>query len=133
MGDARFDDWRGRRSSGDVVNCHRGIVERLARVSPISSVGAQDRYGRLTNLFWRQGMFEVAIDYHKPVDIAAERERLTKDLAKFEKEHANAERQLGNEGFLGKAPAHVVESLRKRAAELVVLIEKTRRALDDLT
>jgi valyl-tRNA synthetase len=49
-----------------------------------------------------------------------------------EKEQANAERQLGNEAFLGKAPAAVVDGLRKRAAELASLIPKTRAALDSL-
>ena len=76
--------------------------------------------------------FDVQVIYERKVDVAAERDRLTKDLAKFEKEQANAERQLGNEAFLSKAPAQVVEGLRKRAAELVVLIEKTCKALDDL-
>jgi len=39
---------------------------------------------------------------------------------------------LGNDAFLAKAPPAVVEGLRKRAAELVVLIEKTRKALEEL-
>ena len=51
---------------------------------------------------------------------------LTKELARFEKEASNADRQLANEGFLAKAPATVVEGLRRRAAELSVLIPKTR-------
>ena len=61
-----------------------------------------------------------------------ERERLTKDLVRLEKEQANAERQLGNEAFLGKAPAAVVEGLRKRAAELQQLVPKTRAAIEGL-
>jgi valyl-tRNA synthetase len=61
-----------------------------------------------------------------------ERERLTKELARLEKEAANADRQLANEGFLAKAPANVVEGLRRRAAELSVLIPKTRSALESL-
>jgi valyl-tRNA synthetase len=51
----------------------------------------------------------------------------------MEKEQGNAERQLGNEAFLGKAPAAVVDGLRKRAAELAVLIPKTCEALDRLS
>ena len=76
--------------------------------------------------------FEVAIVYEQKVDVAAERERLTKDLKKLEGELANGQRQLGNEHFLAKAPAHVVEGLRKRKAEVELLLEKIRSGLDKL-
>src|SRR5207248_11026306 len=76
--------------------------------------------------------FEVAVVYERKIDAAAERERLNKELKKMEAERANAESQLNNGRFLGKAPAQVVEGLRKRAAELDMLIPKTRQALDQL-
>ena len=63
---------------------------------------------------------------------AAERIRLEKDLVKMETDLANARRQLANEQFLAKAPAKVVEGLRKRAGELELLIEKARTALEAL-
>jgi valyl-tRNA synthetase len=75
------------------------------------------------------GPSEVKIIYEKQIDPIAERARLTKDLAQQEKEFANNQRQLGNDGFLAKAPAHVVEGLRTRAAELTVLLDKNRAAL----
>ena len=53
--------------------------------------------------------FDVAVVYERQIDVAAERERLTKDLAKLEKGLAAAERQLGNEAFMAKAPAHIVD------------------------
>jgi valyl-tRNA synthetase len=132
MGDARFDDWRGRRSSSDVVARHGTVVEKLARVSSIFPVGSEERYGRLASLFWRQGIFEVAIEYHKKIDVSAERERLTKDIAKYEKGLASAERQLGNESFLAKAPAQIVEGLKKQKAETRSLLDKARAALSSL-
>ncbi len=49
--------------------------------------------------------FEVALVYEQKVDVAAERERLTKEMTKLEGELANADRQLGNQQFLAKAPA----------------------------
>jgi valyl-tRNA synthetase len=133
MGDVRFDDRRGTRSSSDVVVRNSTVVEKLARVNPILPVGSEERYGRLVNLFWRQGMFEVAIEYQKKIDAPAERERLTKDIAKYEKGLAAAERQLGNEAFLKKAPPQVVEGLKKQEAETRLLLEKARAALDGLS
>ena len=56
--------------------------------------------------------YEVAVLYERKIDVAAERDRLSKELEKLESEYSNAKRQLGNEGFLAKAPAKVVEGLR---------------------
>ena len=76
--------------------------------------------------------FEVALVYEQKVDVAAERERLTKELTKLEGELANADRQLGNQQFLAKAPAQVVEGIRRRQGELHTLIEKGKTALAKL-
>lgn len=46
--------------------------------------------------------------------MAAERKRLTKDLAAAEKEKAQATAKLGNEAFLAKAPEKVVDKIRGR-------------------
>ncbi|HEX4006180.1 MAG TPA: valine--tRNA ligase [Acidobacteriaceae bacterium] len=104
------------------------IIQRLARVSSIEPVDALPEGAAVRST----PQFDVQVIYEKKVDTIAERERLTKELARFEKEQANAGRQLGNEAFLAKAPASVVEGIRRRTAELVVLIEKTRKALEDL-
>jgi len=48
------------------------------------------------------------------IDIAAERRRLEKDLAAAEKELAGTTGKLGNDAFLAKAPADVVEKIRGR-------------------
>jgi valyl-tRNA synthetase len=74
----------------------------------------------------------VHIVYQKKIDIAAERERLKKELEQIEKEIANGQRQLRNEQFLAKAPAKVVAGLRKRQADLEVVRTKTRNKLDEL-
>ena len=70
--------------------------------------------------------------YEKKIDVAAERERLRKELKQIEKEITNGQRQLGNEQFLAKAPAKVVEVLRNRQSDLVVLREKSQNKLDEL-
>ena len=76
--------------------------------------------------------FDVHAIYEKKIDIAAERERLTKELDKIEKQLASAQARLGNEQFLSKAPPHVVEGLRKQVEELTVLREKVVAKLKEL-
>ena len=76
--------------------------------------------------------FDVYVVYEKKIDVAAECERLKKELDKMEKEIANGQRQLSNEQFLAKAPAKVVEGLKTRAEELKTLREKTLAQMKEL-
>jgi valyl-tRNA synthetase len=63
-----------------------------------------------------QGTVVVEVDTSGTVDVAAERRRLEKDLAVAEKELATTTAKLGNEAFLAKAPAEVVDKIRGRQA-----------------
>ena len=107
---------------------NRDIVERLARVSELRACRPDFRGTVEAPL----RSFDVAVVYERTIDVAAERERLTKDIARYEKGLAAAERQLGNEAFLKKAPAQVVEGLKKQEAETRLLLEKAREALKNL-
>jgi valyl-tRNA synthetase len=68
-------------------------------------------------------------DYERTIDVAAERERLLKEIARLEKLVANDERKLNDSDFPTKAPAHIVEGARKQLAENKLLLEKARAAL----
>jgi valyl-tRNA synthetase len=112
-----------------LVEENRVTVERLANVERIEFVEtslAQTAGGRTTS------KFEVVLVYEQQVDAAAERERLRKESVKLETQLANVQRQLGNEQFLSKAPARVIEGLRKQEAELKTLIGKIKAALGGL-
>jgi valyl-tRNA synthetase len=115
-------------ASKKIAEENRDIIERLARVSEVRFVD-QISAGLSKH---STPAFDVAVVYERTVDAAAERERLRKDIAKYEKNLISAERQLSNQGFLAKAPAHVVEGLKKQLAETRILLEKARRDLDAL-
>jgi valyl-tRNA synthetase len=76
--------------------------------------------------------FDVRLVYEQKIDVAAECERLKKELEKLEKEIAGAGRQLSNDGFLAKAPANVVDGLRKQKEDKEVLREKTQSKRKEL-
>ena len=76
--------------------------------------------------------FDVHAIYEKKIDVAAERERLTKELEKIEKQFTSAQSRLGDEQFLSKAPPHVVDGLRKQVEELSILRTKTIAKLREL-
>ena len=63
--------------------------------------------------------------FERKIDVAAECERLKKELEKIEKGITSGQKQLGNPQYLAKAPPNVVENLRKQQQELAVLHEKT--------
>ena len=112
-----------------MIEQNRGAVERLAGVEKIAFVEqslAKRAGARSTS------RFDVHAVYERKIDVAAECERLKKELEKIEKELGNNQKQMGNEQFLAKAPAPVVEGLRKRAAELGVLQEKCKSKLAEL-
>ena len=60
------------------------------------------------------GKFTVYFDLTGSVDVAAERARLTKDLANIKKDRETAQVKLGNENFMAKAPMEVVSEIRSR-------------------
>ncbi|MDR3754064.1 MAG: valine--tRNA ligase [Terracidiphilus sp.] len=122
-------------SKSGVLRKNRDILLKLARLEDVEVVlfSERDSDDRYKNLAWQAfGHVDVYLDYQKEIDVAAERERLTKDIAKYEKGLAAAERQLGNEAFLAKAPVHVVEGLKEQEAETRLLLEKTIAALETL-
>ncbi|MFL6429024.1 MAG: valine--tRNA ligase [Acidobacteriaceae bacterium] len=117
-----------RTGDASVFQQNLATIQRLARVATLEVVP------QLPDGLAHRATpgFDVAVVYEKPVDVNAERDRLSKELAKLQKEKENSDRQLGNESFLAKAPAPVVEGIRRRNAELTTLIERTRTALDGL-
>ena len=108
---------------------NRGAIERLANVESMTFV--EQSLSKLSGAR-STARFDVLVVYEKKIDVAAECTRLKKELEQIEKEIGNGQRQLGNEQFLAKAPAKVVDGMRARAQELSVLREKAQSKLDEL-
>ena len=72
---------------------------------------------------------EARICLHMEVDVAAEKARLGKEVARLEEQISRAQVKLGNEAFVAKAPAAVLEQERKRVAEFADTLTKMRDQL----
>ncbi|WP_263417192.1 valine--tRNA ligase [Terriglobus albidus] len=111
-----------------VVDANREMLSRLARVDAVDFMEGALSGANVRNT----PKFDVAVVYERQIDVAAETERLNKELAKLSKGLEAAAKQLGNEAFVGKAPAHVVEGLKKQQAETQLLYDKAKAALEAL-
>ncbi len=113
----------------NLLQGNESAIERLASVAETEFVDeslAKLPAARHTSAF------DVHVIYEKKVDVAAECDRLKKELEKIEKGIAGGQRQLSNDQFLAKAPPQVVENLRKQQQELAVLQGKTQSKLKEL-
>src|SRR5271165_2937946 len=112
-----------------LIERDRASLERMANVESVTFVATS-----LANAAGARGTarFDVRVIYERKIDVEAERDRLNKELAKMTGEMGRASAQLSNESFLAKAPEKVVNGLKKRKAELEVLITKAQSALEEL-
>ncbi len=111
-----------------LADANSDMLSRMARVSAVELVGEAPA----GNNARATPNFDVAVIYERQIDVPAERERLTKEIAKYDKGILAAEKQLGNEGFVARAPAHIIEGLKKQYAETTALRKKAEDALGGL-
>ncbi len=112
-----------------VIEDNRASVERQANVESIAFV--ESSLAKLPGAR-HTARFDVHLIYEQKIDVAAECERLKKELQKLDKDISSGQSRLGNETFLAKAPATVVDGLRKQVQENEVLREKTQSKKKEL-
>ena len=66
------------------------------------------------------------------IDVAAERERLTKEMTRLEAEITKAQAKLGNESFVARAPAAVVAQEQERVAGFSATLSKLKEQFSKL-
>ena len=112
---------------------HGELLRRLARCASITAIAADALDSH------RSGAAQMVVDEATLVmplgaiiDIAAERARLGKELAKLEGEIAKVDKKLGNADFIARAPEEVVAEQRERRDDWSASAARLREALGRL-
>ena len=74
----------------------------------------------------------VGLELSGLVDLAAERARLAKEMAKADADIARVDQKLGNPNFVARAPEDVVEEEKEKREEAVARKAKIAEALQRL-
>jgi valyl-tRNA synthetase len=77
--------------------------------------------------------WEILLPFDSEEDRRNELARLKKESEKLDKQIDSLEKKLSNEGFISKAPEHVVANFKKNLQENIDKREKIRKTIDDLS
>tara|TARA_R110002167_G_scaffold16669_3_gene64743 strand:- start:2225 stop:4966 length:2742 start_codon:yes stop_codon:yes gene_type:complete len=95
------------------IDRHRDLILTLARVSMVDAADAPPA-GAVSFVSNGEG---VALSLTGLIDLAAERARLTKEIAAFDSDITHVNKKLGNPNFVAKAAAAVIDEQRAKLVE----------------
>ena len=104
--------------------------DKLSSMAGLAEIGFVDSAGERTGSLTSLGT--VLLELSGSVDVAAEKIRLAKELAKLEQAVAAGEAKLTNEAFVSKAPPKILDGARKQLDEAKAKRDEIARMLATL-
>jgi len=108
------------------------VLTALARLSEVKLFDDDAAFAQATRsaAVAVQGESRLALDVE--IDVAAETERLGKEIARLQGEITKAQAKLGNQSFVARAPAAVVAQEQQRVAEFTAAVARLQSQLAGL-
>jgi valyl-tRNA synthetase len=102
------------------------LLMALARLSEVQVLADEAAFAAATQAAPVAMQARVRLALQVRVDVEAETARLTKEISRIETEIVKANGKLGNDSFVARAPAPVVEQERQRLAEFTRTLDRLR-------
>ncbi|MBK6320653.1 MAG: valine--tRNA ligase [Burkholderiales bacterium] len=116
-------------AEGAFLSASAAVLQALAKLSEVKLFADEAAWVTAAQSAPVAVVGEARICLYMEVDVAAEKARLGKEVLRLEDQITRANTKLGNEAFVAKAPAAVLEQERKRVAEFTDTLAKMREQL----
>lgn len=114
---------------GDWKSAETPVIMKLANLSEINSNAEKDAAAAT----FMVGTMEFNVPLSANIDVAAELEKLNKELTYYQGFLASVMKKLGNERFVNNAPAAVVEAERRKQADAETKIKNLEESIAALS
>jgi valyl-tRNA synthetase len=108
------------------LNEAAAVLKTLGKLSEVKVFDDEAAFGEATRQSPVVVSGESRLALHVEIDVAAETERLNKEIKRLDAEVAKATGKLSNESFVARAPAEVVAQERQRIADFTAALERLR-------
>ena len=108
------------------------VLQALAKLSEVKVFDDEAAWAAAAQAAPVAVVGEARLCLHMEIDVAAEKARISKEVARIEGEVTKANAKLGNEAFVAKAPPAVIDQEKKRVTDFTATLEKLRDQLTRL-
>lgn len=108
------------------------VLQSLAKLSEVKVFDDEAAWAGAAQAAPVAVVGEARMCLHMEIDVAAEKARISKEIARLEGELAKANAKLGNEAFVAKAPPAVIDEAKKRIADFTATLGRLRDQLTRL-
>jgi valyl-tRNA synthetase len=108
------------------------VLQALAKLSEVKVFERESEWSAAAQTAPVAVVGEARLCLFMAIDVAAETARLNKEITRLEGEIQKAQNKLGNEAFVAKAPAAVLEQERTRVSEFGATVLKLREQVKRL-
>ncbi|GAB4558272.1 MAG: valine--tRNA ligase [Rhizobacter sp.] len=105
------------------------VLKALAKVSEVNIFDDEAAFSAATSQSPVVVQGESRLALHVEIDVAAEKERLNKEITRLQGEIAKASGKLSNESFVARAPAAVVTQEQQRIADFTAALARLQDQL----